>query len=261
MNPYWTWEETLAAFYVYSQIPYGKVSLSCREVINLSELLGQRSVGSVKAKLGNIHSASPVTIRLGQKGLSHVGKLEKKVWQDYEKEPDDLMAQAMDVLKGKGFNCGEVLVEPCSYPEGADIITLVRARAHQNIFRNEIVRAYGGKCCITGISDTNLLNASHIKPWVKCDGREKTSVNNGLCLNTLHDRLFDRGIITVDSDLKLVFSKKLKNGLDAGVYGQFEHFIGVDGQKLLMANTPVHFQPDRKFLEFHHNYIFLDNVH
>ena len=33
----------------------------------------------------------------------------------------------------------------------------------------------------------------------------------GLCLNSLHDKAFDRGLITLDSKLRLIVSKEMKN--------------------------------------------------
>ena len=47
----------------------------------------------------------------------------------------------------------------------------------------------------TGVS--NLLTASHIKPWVDCDNVERLDKYNGLMLTPTVDRLFDRGLITI----------------------------------------------------------------
>ena len=41
----------------------------------------------------------------------------------------------------------------------------------------------------------------HIKPWKDSDIQtERTNPSNGLCLNALHDKAFDRGFITVGSN-------------------------------------------------------------
>lgn len=64
---------------------------------------------------------------------------------------------------------------------------------------------------MTGISISELLIASHIKPWkVSNNEDEKTNPRNGLCLNALHDKAFDRGLITIDKNYKIIVSSKLK---------------------------------------------------
>jgi len=258
-NPNWTRNETLVAFYFHSKLLYNEVTETHPDVIRLSELLPERSVGSVKAKLGNIHSRSPVTIAKGHVGVSHASRLDEEIWEEYEVDPDGVISQAIDAMKSFGCEKGEFIVGSDALFEGEDIVVNAKRRLHQNIFRNEILKAYDGRCCVTGISDPNILNASHIKPWVNSNGKEKTSVSNGLCLNLLHDRLFDRGMITVDSRYRLIFSEKLQNALDRGMYDSFETFVGKDEQTLFLDNVPEKLRPDRKFLSYHNECIFLDN--
>jgi putative restriction endonuclease len=52
------------------------------------------------------------------------------------------------------------------------------------------------------------LVASHIVPWSK---NEKIRLNpsNGLCLNSIHDKAFDKGFITVTTDYKIKVSEYL----------------------------------------------------
>ena len=56
------------------------------------------------------------------------------------------------------------------------------------------------------VNDERLLVASHIKPWVKADDKEKIDPKNGFMLTPTYDRLFDRGFITFMSDRTLVVS-------------------------------------------------------
>ena len=52
--------------------------------------------------------------------------------------------------------------------------------------------------------------SSHIKPWKVSNAQtERTNPSNGLCLNALHDKAFDRGLITIDYDYNIVVSDKL----------------------------------------------------
>jgi len=61
-------------------------------------------------------------------------------------------------------------------------------------------------CPITLVSDDRLLIASHIKPWVDSDDKEKTDPKNGFMFTPTYDFLFDRGFITFTNDKKIKIS-------------------------------------------------------
>ena len=98
----------------------------------------------------------------------------------------------------------------------------------------------------------SLLTASHIKPWKDSDPRtERTNPRNGLCLNALHDRAFDRGLITVTTDYRVIVSKQIKDFYNMEVVQEF--FGKYDGKKI---ELPEKFLPARQFIEFHNTNIF-----
>lgn len=80
----------------------------------------------------------------------------------------------------------------------------------QSIYRNQLLYMHGSVCQMCGISSNALLVASHIKPYSKSGEDEKFDPNNGLLLCSLHDAIFDKGLITF-IDGKLVFSSKIDN--------------------------------------------------
>lgn len=84
-----------------------------------------------------------------------------------------------------------------------DIIT--KARKGQGKYR-EGVLAECPCCPITMVSDDRLLIASHIKPWVKSDDKEKIDPKNGFMLTPTYDFLFDRGFVTFTDDQKMIVS-------------------------------------------------------
>ena len=51
-------------------------------------------------------------------------------------------------------------------------------------------------CPITMVTDDRLLIASHIKPWVASEEKEKLDPKNGFMFTPTYDFLFDRGFIT-----------------------------------------------------------------
>ena len=54
-----------------------------------------------------------------------------------------------------------------------------------------------------------FLTASHIKPWAVAAPGERLMSSNGLLLNTLHDRAFDCGLITLDDRYRVVVSSRV----------------------------------------------------
>jgi len=84
--------------------------------------------------------------------------------------------------------------------------TIIKARVGQGKYRKLLLDKYDSKCIVTGISQTKLLVASHIKPWAICNNDERMDVENGLILCANMDRLFDSGLITFRADGKMFVS-------------------------------------------------------
>ena len=84
---------------------------------------------------------------------------------------------------------------------------LVRIRVGQDFFRNAQLYYWGSACAVTGITMPEILRASHIKPWAKCDNTvEQLDVYNGFLLSPTLDVLFDRGYITFNDKGKVLVS-------------------------------------------------------
>ncbi len=89
-------------------------------------------------------------------------------------------------------------------------VQLYKARIGQGEYRKKLLEMCPF-CPITMISDDRLLIASHIKPWVESDEKEKIDPFNGLMLTPTFDRLFDRGFMSFTDDKKLILSPFLSN--------------------------------------------------
>ena len=105
---------------------------------------------------------------------------------------------------------------------------------------------------MTQLGIRELLIASHILPWGK-HPTERLNVRNGLCLSRLHDAAFDRGLISFDSDLRLMLSPKLKAELSQR--SLLENFGNYEGESLNLRDDAV--LPDPEFLAHHRAEIFL----
>lgn len=82
---------------------------------------------------------------------------------------------------------------------------LIRARQGQGEYRRKLIEDCQ-YCPFTLVNDERLLIASHIKPWVVSDDREKVDYKNGFALTPTFDKLFDQGFITFEDDKILVVS-------------------------------------------------------
>lgn len=84
----------------------------------------------------------------------------------------------------------------------------ITVRINQSVFRQKVLDNFQGRCCLTGIDESNLLVASHIIPWAS-NINTRLSPHNGLCLSVLYDKLFDKGYFTINSDLNVIITQRL----------------------------------------------------
>lgn len=136
-------------------------------------------------------------------------------------------------------------------PIGKDRETIVKVRVNQDFFRSAILSSYNLKCCITGLSIPDFLVASHIKPWSK-DEENRTNPHNGLCLNSIHDKAFDRGFLTVTPDFKIKVSDFFNDYSKDKSVNDF--FLRYDNQNIV---KPERFLPAKEFLDYHFQNIFI----
>lgn len=78
--------------------------------------------------------------------------------------------------------------------------------------RNVLIEHYK-KCVVCDIDIPELLIASHIKPWSVCSNEERLDPANALLLCPLHDKLFEKGYFTINSDYKLIISSSIPDNI------------------------------------------------
>lgn len=93
---------------------------------------------------------------------------------------------------------------------------LIRQRIGQGIFRGALMTYWRGTCPMTGITDPELLRASHIIRWADCpNDEERLNVHNGLLLSSLWDAAFDTGLITFDEGGRVLAARELSRAARA----------------------------------------------
>lgn len=115
---------------------------------------------------------------------------------------------------------------------------IIRARIGQGLFRNRLLSYWEG-CSITCCKLTNILIASHIKPWRDSNNRERLDVFNGLLLTPNYDKLFDLGFISFDNNGEIIFSKEFPKSE--------RQILGIDNHTHLISVDERHFE----YLRFH----------
>jgi putative restriction endonuclease len=251
----WTKEQLKLAFHLYCQLPFGKLDMHTPDVIELAKLIG-RTPSAVSMKLNNFASLDPAITGTGRKGLVGASNLDREVWAEFHADWEKLAVEC-EMLRRDLDNAAlpedesnEMFVPEDYFGETRKIIT--EQRIKQNFFRRAVLSSYRGRCCMSGLSEPRLLIASHIVPWSK-DKANRLNPSNGLCLSAIHDKAFDKGLITLTDDFKIIVSEELKRREEAFV---IEVLLPLDGRTI---EPPERFAPQAEFIAWHRNELFLDN--
>jgi hypothetical protein len=86
---------------------------------------------------------------------------------------------------------------------------LISARIGQGNYRDKLINLWK-KCAVSKCEMTELLIASHIKPWKESTNKERLDRYNGLLLLPNYDKLFDKGLISFEDNGKIIISRLIK---------------------------------------------------
>ncbi len=249
----WTREELILAFNLYLKTDFGKMHSTNKDVIHLANLIG-RTPNSIALRLVNFASVDPVLKARGIKGMDGGRKQVQPIWDEFFNNRQELLFFSEQILAEKENSTIEQKYQK-ELMEITDLvgetkIRAVKTRVNQYVFRQMVTVNYSGKCAITGIDIPELLFASHIIPWSQNE-KERLNPENGICLSALYDKAFDKGLIGINIENKIILSSKLKTYATKEYYHQ--HFKCFEGQTLL---SPTKYHPKQEFLEFHLDTIF-----
>lgn len=123
---------------------------------------------------------------------------------------------------------------------GTEVERLVRQRVGQDRFRAAMLDYWGSACAVTGVAVSEVLRASHAKPWAECDSDgERLDVFNGFLLSAHLDALFDSFLISFDDAGSLMISDRLTP--------EILQPLGLHSEMRLRWLTDMH----RPYLEYH----------
>jgi predicted restriction endonuclease len=254
----WTREHFLIALNLYCKLPFGKLHRGNPIIIETAQKMG-RTPNSLAMKLCNFAALDPVQQARGIRGLPGATKQDRAMWSEFHSNLSTLGTESEELLHNL-FTRDETkevdflsrdkvrLVAPSGPTESQ---ATVKVRRGQQFFRQSVLTAYNISCCISGINVPRLLVASHIKPWGKFPDC-RLNPKNGLCLSTLHDAAFDSGLITLDENLNVLLSKRLRGFFPQRSLEQ--NFVPFEGRPIRLPEKLA--EPDGDFLRYHREEIF-----
>ena len=248
----WTRDEQILALYLYCQIEFKKTKANNPEVIKLANLLG-RTPASVARKLGNLGAFDPRLAVKGITGLTHASKSDGEIWAEFSNDWERLVSESeklLQALHAKPSSSGAEIIAVDAPKRETEKDVLVKQRVYQDFFRRSVLSSHNNRCCISAVESPELLVAGHIIPWAESK-EQRLNPENGLALCVLFDRAFDRGLMTIDKEYKVVYSTRIKNSTNDFVRTSF---LGYEGQKIKLPNR---FCPRQEFLQWHRDNLFM----
>ena len=209
----WTREELVVSLELFTRFPKG-VNSKNPEVIRYADAVG-RTANAMSIRVNNILALDPATKADGRVGLSG-GRSELLVslWDYMVNDKDGFAIESHNALVKFGLLDDTTWV--VNVHGGDEVIYVGRnrdvqstARVGQAVFRRMMFNNYEARCCISDVTVSDMLMASHILPWARCD-LHRLNPANGLLLSVWHDKAFDSGYITMTDDYRVQVAYDLK---------------------------------------------------
>lgn len=239
----WSREETLAAFNLYCRTPFGRLHARNSEIVELARALG-RTANAVAMKCCNLAAFDPALRSRGIKGLSKASRLDREVWESFEQNPEQTGFES-EALYAQITRRPLQQAEAVEWEdiEGLDKEATTKVRVNQNLFRSIILSSYREECAVCRLPIVGLLVACHIVPWA-LDPRNRMNPRNGLCLCSLHDRAYEKGIVLIDGQFVVRLAPTTHSYRSNDAFKRF--FMPFDGRTIAM---PDRWHPDPALLQ------------
>lgn len=248
----WTEEQITVVLYEYCRKPFGQFSARKDFVKELGDLIG-RTADAVVRKVGNLANFDSKMKSRGVGGLAHTSKLDEVIWKRYYGNWEKLAYDAEVILASfKRMEFEKSLsIDLHNLPTGLERIQEIKRRINQDFFRETVLSSYNQRCCITGLKNPLLLQASHIVGW-NIDEANRTNPENGLCLNSLFHKAYDENLIGITPDYEILISEEFfGEQLSRVPESTREYIMGFNHKKIIL---PRRFLPNRDLLAQHYDF-------
>jgi putative restriction endonuclease len=134
-------------------------------------------------------------------------------------------AMALKARVAFGVPDQETMAPPESVLERRYALRAIKQRLHQASFREAVITAYGGRCAVSGLPESLLLDAAHIVAD-KDERFGQPVVPNGIPLSKIHHAAFDAHLIGIDADCRLHVSQRLLGQNDGPMLDALKRLSG-----------------------------------
>ncbi len=247
----WSRDQLLVTFRLYCRTPFGKLHRLNPEIIELAHRIG-RTPSAVAMKATNFASFDPVHRARNVAGLGNASDADESLWREFEANAEQIAAEAEAAYVRLTGEDAPVLEAELELPQGpTEVERTTRTRRVQAFFRTAVLASYEGRCALSDLSVSELLNASHIIPW-RTDTHRRADPRNGIALNALYDRAFDRGLITFDASFRVMISPRVR--IDTPAIFHQHTLLDLEGREL---RRPTRFAPDPAAMTYHREHVFI----
>lgn len=120
------------------------------------------------------------------------------------------------------------------------------------VFKREIPKIYDFQCAISGmriesLRNIQMIDACHVVPFAIS---KDDTISNGIALSPNLHRAFDRGLITLNDDYRVVITSKIIESKSNFSLAQFS------GKSITLPQNKIHY-PGQKNLLWHRKEVFL----
>ena len=191
-------------------------------------------------KCCNFASLDPAERARGIRGLSGASQRDAEIFERLAHDIEALDFARIDAarrlrtpligseaaLSAPGLDEDAILQQVAAAPGRGDWeLRAQRSRRYQALFRKIVLVSYESKCAVCHLRVAELLDAAHIVPWSAMPtGRLDPA--NGLSLCALHHRAYDRGLMTVDNEYRIVVAQTSKYPRPADPCGGLQPHTG-----------------------------------
>jgi hypothetical protein len=119
-----------------------------------------------------------------------------------------LRPEVVEALERMGYGQDPELRDEPSTELPERVWRAITERRGQPTFREQLLRAYGGRCAVTGCDAEAALEAAHIRGYAETGEQD---VTNGLLLRADIHTLFDLGLVRIDPEtLRVALAPELR---------------------------------------------------
>ncbi|MCR8982760.1 HNH endonuclease [Brevibacillus laterosporus] len=150
---------------------------------------------------------------------------------------DDTTIEKQPVYRNKESVFSIIKEEKSNY-----FLSKSKERIGQSRFRQNVMKAYGYKCAVTGETCSEVLQAAHIQPYIN---ENSNHIQNGIVLRADIHRLFDSGMITINREHIVTVSSLLINS----------DYFKLNGKKIYLPEKSEDY-PSIEALKLHNSNVF-----